>query len=277
VDGDFTVPSIIQLYNGADPKEVKSKDLAAFLKTHFPESNINVRDDFFSYWLRRCGAKEERLYSLAKNLAQSKVHHPDKKSFSGETLPGEVDSELKFLMSDRIKPVGVLYDGFQVMVICSDLLAPDEATWDHCHIILTNQLLGTWDENDYRYHVRVSLYGFPSAISTTGVIEGPARPREYYLGRTLGANPESLKKAFSPRYIGYGDPRLPEVIKGYLLQALFYHITGNPFCHDKGCRLFNAHWQEEMIYAQLRPGTSLCDFHRQILERVSCKKNQDFK
>jgi hypothetical protein len=277
VDGDFTVPSIIHLYNGADPGEVKSEDLAAFLKTNFPESLVNVREDFFSYWLRRCGAKEERFHYLAKNLAQSRVHHPDKRNFSHEPLPGEVDFELKFLMSDRIKPVGVLYDGFQVMVICSDLFAPDEAIWDHCHIILTNQLLGTWDENDCRCHIRVSLYGFPSIISTTGIVEGPAKPREYYLGRTLGENQESLKKAFSPRYVGYGDPRLAEVIKGYLFQALFYHMTGNPFCHDKGCRLFNAHWQEEMLYAQLRPGAALCGLHRQILESVSGKKKQDFK
>lgn len=67
------------------------------------------------------------------------------------------------------------------------------------------------------------------------------------------------------------DPRLPEAIKGYLLQALFYHVTGDPFCDSKECRLFNAHWQEELIHAQMRPGADLCERHRQMVEKWACK------
>jgi len=38
-----------------------------------------------------------------------------------------------------------------------------------------------------------------------------------------------------------------EVAKGYALQAIVFHSTGDAFCGDENCRFFNAHWQEGMI------------------------------
>jgi len=42
-----------------------------------------------------------------------------------------------------------------------------------------------------------------------------------------------------------------EILKGYVMQAVFYQEFNEAFCDDKNCRLFNAHWQQEMIHAQL--------------------------
>ena len=50
------------------------------------------------------------------------------------------------------------------------------------------------------------------------------------------------------------------------MQAVFFAITGNAFCDDPCCRLFNAHWQAEMLAAQLE-GPDYCASHRQALER----------
>ncbi len=61
---------------------------------------------------------------------------------------------------------------------------------------------------------------------------------------------------------------MTEVIKGYLLQALFYHAAGDPFCPDENCRLFNAHWQEQLIRAQLGDGAELCSRHGAMLEAM---------
>jgi len=266
---DLTVPSIIHLYEGTDPREIKVGNLAAFLRKNFFQSYVNVREDFFHFWFQKCEKKEKRALAIANGLARARVRRPDKRELGPDPLPAEVSFERKFLGAGSSKPVGILYEGSKLVAIYSEMLTQDEMTLDHCHIVLTRQLFGTWDENDRRYHARVSMYGFPSFISSTGIVEAPARPREYYLGRRLGATQIALEESFKDRFIEYGDSRLEEVIKGYLLQALFYHITGDPFCEERDCRLFNAHWQEEMIYTQLRPEAGLCNSHHEFLEQIS--------
>jgi hypothetical protein len=48
------------------------------------------------------------------------------------------------------------------------------------------------------------------------------------------------------------------------MQAVFYALTGDPFCDDPCCRLFNAHWQREMLAAQLsRP--DFCRRHEKMI------------
>jgi hypothetical protein len=56
-------------------------------------------------------------------------------------------------------------------------------------------------------------------------------------------------------------------MKGYVMQALFYHLTLDPFCSDKRCRLYNAHWQEEVLEAQLSQ-PELCEQHSEMLEKL---------
>jgi hypothetical protein len=114
----------------------------------------------------------------------------------------------------------------------------------------------------------VSVYGFPSLISTTGVVEAPAKPREFYLKKRLGIPLEVLKSEFIGRFIDHGDPHLTDVMKGYVMQALFFHMTGDPFCDDPDCRLYNAHWQEELIRAQVDGRYEFCPNHLGILNRI---------
>jgi len=114
----------------------------------------------------------------------------------------------------------------------------------------------------------VSVYGFPSLISTTGIVEAPAKPRDFYLKQQLGVSLLTLKEEFKGRFIDYNDPRLTEVMKGYVMQALFFHLTGNPFCKDKNCRLYNAHWQEDLIQTQLTSKTDFCAQHQRLLTRL---------
>jgi hypothetical protein len=114
------------------------------------------------------------------------------------------------------------------------------------------------------------VYGIPSIISTTGVVEAPAKPREYYLLKQqygmLGKDPLELKDRFKGRFIDYEDERLTEVMRGYAMQAVFYSLIGDPFCEDKGCRLYNAHWQEELIFAQLEGEYEFCPRHTELIE-----------
>lgn len=269
--GDFAAPLSVHLYEGTAPSEVNAHELAAFLQQEVPPLAIDLRADFVSYWLERSGQQQRGAPAIARTLAQARVQDPGKPVLDRDPLPGEVDFELRFFTAGGRKPAGILYDGHKLTAIYSELLVPDEVRAEHCHIALTNQLFGTWDENDRRYHARVSVYGFPSLVSTTGLVEGPAKPREFYLGRRMGADRANLEQALRGRYLEYGDPRLQEAVKGCLLQAVFYHVMGEPFCEDKECRLFNAHWQEELIHAQTRPEAGLCKRHRDMLESWACK------
>ena len=183
-------------------------------------------------------------------------------------MEGEVAYERRRIEQEDFKSFGILYDGFGLQGIFSSLISEHERYLDHCHIIFTNQLFGTWDDDDHRFHARVSVYGFPSIISTTGVVEAPAKPREFYLKRRLGVPLEILKGEFRGKFIDHGDPRLTEIVKGYVIQALIFHMTGNPFCDDPHCRLYNAHWQEELIRTQLDGRYEFCPKHRGILNRI---------
>lgn len=145
---------------------------------------------------------------------------------------------------------------------------------DSCHIILTNKLFTTFDENQHP-HIRASIYSFPSVISIPGIIEGPAKPKDYYLYKQrfsqLGAweiEGPKIKQRFKGRFIDYGDKRTGEVLKGYIAQALFFYITAEPFCSNKNCRLYNAHWQEDLIHSQIK-SKKFCSRHKELLKEIN--------
>ncbi len=257
----------LHIYDGLSPSGVDIQRLAEFLREQIPTLDLDIRQDFLQHWLKRCDSLDDVIPVIAEGLARARVQRPDKHDDSREVLPGETNFEKKFLTTSSTKPVGMLYDGLVLLRIYAEQISQDESDMRNCHIILTNQLFGTWDEDDLRFHARTSLYGFPSFLSTTGLVEAPAKPKDFYIGRQLGVN--ELEQEPDPRYLSRGDSRIQEALKGYLLQAVFYHLTGDPFCDDKECRLFNAHWQEELIHAQIRPDADLCDHHKKALEKTS--------
>lgn len=142
-----------------------------------------------------------------------------------------------------------------------------------CHIILTPKLFATFDEQK-KLHLRSSIFGYPWVISTSGIVEGPAKPKEYYLYKQkyiqLGIwdiEEAKIKKRFKGRFIDYQDKRLNEVLKGYIAQALLFYIAGEPFCKQRICRLYNAHWQSDLIYSQIKSG-GFCEVHQSLLMRI---------
>jgi len=66
---------------------------------------------------------------------------------------------------------------------------------------------------------------------------------------------------------------MTEVIKGYIMQALFYYVVGDPFCDNHQCRLFNAHWQEDLIRAQLKTDadchSEFCSLHQKVVKDIA--------
>jgi hypothetical protein len=123
----------------------------------------------------------------------------------------------------------------------------------------------TFAEDDWRYHGRAIICGTPSIVSIPGIVEAPAKPREFYSMQALGfQDPSSLKRQFAGRFIDYDDVRMTQAAVGYAIQVLFYFVTdGEPFCEDRDCRLFNSHWQEDLIRTQVEK-PAYCRMHAQM-------------
>ena len=157
------------------------------------------------------------------------------------------------------------YDGIELQNAFGRMIPGGELGEGVFHAVFTDRLTCTYDGSDRRYHGRAVICSNPSVISTSGMVEAPARPRGHYAWRIAesraGAAPGSLGRGRSGEYLERRDGRLSAVAEGYLLQALLYYATGEPFCGDRDCRLFNAHWQEDLLHAQLRSGR-LCERHR---------------
>ena len=161
-----------------------------------------------------------------------------------------------------------MYDGFELQKILRYLDDDSETL----HIIITNRLTCTFDENDRRYHARAVICANPSIISTTGIIEAPAKPREYYFEvmalKAQGLDIESVKEKYKDEFLKYDDKRLTKIIEGYILQIIFYNITGESFCEDIQCRLNNAHWQKDLLFSQIEI-SKLCKKHKEILASLN--------
>jgi hypothetical protein len=257
----------IHLYEEPSTKNLKLYEIAGYLREKLGEIPVDVRKPFIR------ASSEDGVNVLARKLAETKVHDLTNPDARFEPLPGEIEFERKLLRDPSLRITGVLYDGFRLHLVLQGLLPKEEFSIEHVHVIFTNRLFGTFDEGDRRYHARVSIYGFPSIISTTGIVEAPAKPREFYLlkqqyAALAGDVPlEALKEKFKGRFIDYDDERLTEVMKGYVMQAIFYHVFGDPFCGKISCRLYNSHWQEEVIESQLGAREKeFCDHHQEMLE-----------
>lgn len=267
---DIYLPGAVHLYSGARTDTLDLEEIAQFVRSILPNVTVLVLEDVISSWLDQLSGpeKEQEVADLAHAFAAARVHDITSQRDADSVLYGEVEYEKRRLLDTAITSLGVLYDGQKVTSIYAGSIDEDHLTVQNAQILFTNQLVGTWDDNDKRYHARVAVYGYPSVISTSGVVEAPARPREFYLKRQMGVDPIALKEEFRGTFIDYDDSRLTQVVKGYVAQALFYHMTGEPFCQDKTCRLYNAHWQEDLIGAQLA-GDDFCPEHAAFLSGLT--------
>jgi hypothetical protein len=256
----------IHLYEDSSSKTLDLPEISRYLRDKLGEIPVDIRKPLIA------ASSEEEAEPLARKLAGIKVRGMSSPWSPSEPLPGEIEFERELLMNPHKRISGILYDGIQLQLTALDLLPRDELTLDNLHVVFTNRLFGTY-EPDGRYHAHVSIYGFPSLISTTGIVEAPAKPKEFYelkrrylvLGDQVAL--EKLKERFRGRFIDYDDPRLTEVLKGYVMQAVFYHLGLDLFCAERRCRLYNARWQEEVIEAQLSK-PEFCERHAALLEEL---------
>ena len=252
--------SKIILYDEPSVPEIKLKDLAKFLQEIFPVI-VETRENILSFASKDIAPKiaECKIFNLSKDFQK---HVPTKEEILFE--------ESNFQNTSKTENI-IMYDGFYLQSVLANIISEEEQTDSTFHVFFTNKLPCTYDKNDYRYHGRALIGSNPAIISTTGIIEAPAKPRGYYFDLmtnfTQGVNVETIKEKYKGTYLEYNDSRLSKIIEGYLLQAIFYYETGEVFCSNLSCRLFNAHWQKDLLHSQLHE-SRLCDTHQKALKKI---------
>ena len=249
----------IILYDEPTVPEIQLEKLQKFLTDTFP-AKIEIRENFFhnSNENMHVGIASSRIFDLKK---QFKRHMPSTEEIQIETQNKDMSNKEEM----------TLYDGFEFQKIISECIPIDENNQEVLHVIFTNKLTCTFDENDFRYHARALIGSNPVIISTTGIIEAPAKPKQYYLDLMTDFTKErvnEIKEKYKGEFLEYNDSRLPEIIEGYVLQAIIYYETGDAFCENKECRLYNAHWQKDLFYSQLE-NKKLCNKHQGILKELA--------
>lgn len=142
---------------------------------------------------------------------------------------------------------------------------------DALNVIFIDFLIGTWDLSSKKYHLRTSILSNLSIISIPGLIHAPARPRDYYLMKEMykkhNFDLEEVELKFSGKFLTENDVRLTEVSTGMVLQAISFNLDGESFCENKNCRLFNAHWQADLIHSQIE-NKKLCLYHQNKIKEL---------
>ncbi len=259
----------IILYKEPAITEINIEQLTIFLEKNFP-IKVEIKENIF---------KEISLENIKKisNIRIKDITNPFLEHVSsGEEIDFEkrlcedtslMDSTTRVEDAQEISQV-FMYDGFELQKILRYLNEDNETL----HVILTNRLTCTFDEKDKRYHARAVICANPSIISTTGIIEAPAKPKEYYFEvmklKSQGVDIKSAKEKYKGKFLEYNDKRLTRILERYLLQVIFYNITGESFCKDIECRLNNAHWQKDLLFSQLEI-TKLCKKHNEILTNLN--------
>lgn len=245
--------SYVHLYSSFLSTSFIAKEVSTYLHEFFPFIHVDVRS--FPNYFRK---------NMIEGDIEDKMMIQLSHEVSGNTSLGESQNS----SYDTFQKMMII-DGFYLQRIYSRIMDKNEMQLDHLHLIFEDNLVCTYDENDKRYHARPIICGSPSIISISSIIEGPAKPKGYYfkqmLKDLLSMSSKEIEKEFADNFVNYDDPRLIHVATGYAIQAIFFFLTnGNPFCSQYPCRLFNSHWQEELIYTQVI-NPVLCKEHLRIL------------
>ena len=247
--------SKIILYNEPTVPEIQIEKIKQFIIETF-QIKVEIEDKFFE-------SVEDKIF---EKIASTRIFNL-KKQFK-KYIPTQEKIQIEKENQDTSgQDIMTLYDGFELQNIIAENISITNNT---LHIIFTNKLTVTFDNDDFRYHARALISSNPAIISTTGIIEAPAKPKQYYLDLMTNFSEEKIeeiKEKYKGEFLEYHDSRLSDIIKGYVLQAIMYYTTGDAFCENKECRLFNAHWQKDLFYSQLE-NKKLCDKHQEKLNEI---------
>ncbi len=261
---EITTPiSHIYLYDDPDAQGLDIDYLAGYLASELTACKVGVRTDFITHHLGNMPA--EKRDGATAQLSQDLEDADPVSRISGEDLLFEhvleqADAHDYYLFRPLQRALRAL-------------IPQEEAGLDHLHIVFTAHLLAEI-EQPLNLHPRMAALGAPSVLSTSGLVEVPDRPKEYHFKRmqyaTFGADDHlpDLAEDFADRALGYGDPRLNDVLRGYMLMAVIYRATGDGPCDIPTCPLYPADTQVDVLDAQLGHESAMCPHHAELFHRI---------
>ncbi len=176
----------INFFNDSSWPEIKIKNIIEQLKKIIPNNSINNHNFLF---LNRY-QKELLFY-------QSLIHYLKEPSwiYDLKGTRNDIDKDLENY-NKKDKPDLSLYDGFLLQKEFQLYIKNDELlSLSHLNILIIDKLLCTFDETDWKHHARSVICGNPTLISTSGIVEGIAKPREYYYRLySCNKNPDLLRE-----------------------------------------------------------------------------------
>ena len=192
--------SKIILYDEPTIPEIQLDRLENFLTDTFPikiETRKSIFDDF-----------DDKTYEKIASIKIFDIKKPLQK----------YNSSIKEILNERentgmAQEKMALYDGIEFQKIISEIIPHNENRIDILNVVFTDKLTCTFDENDFRYHGRSLIASNPTIISTTGMIEAPAKPKQYYLELMTSFSKEKadeIKKKYEGQFLEYHDLRLSE-------------------------------------------------------------------
>ena len=203
--------SKIFLYDEPAVQEIQISNLKNFLLETFPVE-VEVKECVF-HNLDEKDIEKISCCRVFDTTSPFKKHTPNKQEIDFEKNVCKdtklMENTIKVEDAERIEDV-VMYDGFQIQNAISTTISQDYLIQNNLHIVFTNKLTCTYDNLDHRYHGRTVICSNPAIISTTGMIEAPAKSREYYLEamkcKVQGLDIKSVKKNHSGEFLDYHDP-----------------------------------------------------------------------
>lgn len=249
----------IYLYDDPDAQGLDIDYLGHWLAHILPDVQVGVRTDFLTFQLSRFTDLERD--QLTEVLC-------------GQLEGAEVTNLVRPQDRDKLPPLApeerdldVVYESGALQAVLRLLIAEEERAGDRLHVMFTANYLGVWREDEAYLRLQAAALGLPSIISTSGLVEALALPKQYHFLRqqmaVLGVEAD-VEEIFADETVGYGDPRLNEICKGYILQALYFQMTRETGCSDPECRLHIVPSHVETLKTQVTGKPGLCERHRDL-------------
>lgn len=259
-------PEAIYLYDAPDVIGLDIDAVAQLLMELLPGTAVEARTDFFTFHLARFEPSQVEVLTeqLVARLHEREVRNlvaPDRRAEFDEVTPQERD-------------LGVIYLASQLQDVMAPLIAEQERAAAYLHLVYIDQCIGSYVPGEIMLILQAIQHGQPTIISTTGMVEAPALPREYSFRRAqlvafgMDEATAELDEAFADRTLGHEDRRITRAAGGFALQALFHHMFGEQNCQEANCPLRQATTHDELAAAHLGDGSCLCSRHALMLREA---------
>ena len=143
----FRIPSFIHIYGKGIITNPDLERVSSYLKTLLPESTIDVRTDFISFFLGQLDSSktDDTVDLLAGKLASIRVLDYSKHKLNPDPLYAEIDYERRKMLNPATKSIGVFYDGFELQNVYHSLMyrnfnprffglrPQNDNHWQKCH------------------------------------------------------------------------------------------------------------------------------------------------